>query len=309
MDIEPAKVWGRLLYALVLLLCLLRASAARELAGKGNPRNTQIEYDHRAMDAHRDDDIKEMPHQRMNAHTPSSLASSDLDPSLNVFFKVEDVKVGKLIPLYFPIKDPSTTPNILPREEVDPIPFSSSQLPYLLDFFQLPPNSPQAHAMDETLKHCEFHPLEGETKFCANSLESMLENLRAIFGLGLDLKVLTTNKLKTAIPFQNYTVLSYKQVQNPRMIGCHPMPYPYAVFYCHGQQAADTKLYLMTLRSEEGNRIEAIGVCHMNTSRWDPNHAAFKVLGIEPGSAPVCHVSPPDSLVWIPSSKGFDSVV
>ncbi|GMH02749.1 hypothetical protein Nepgr_004588 [Nepenthes gracilis] len=300
MDIGSTKPWNILIYAILILECVGQGRTARELAGEGD---IQTAY-HHGMDAHRHDRCKEMTHRHMHDHGPStSSSSSEFDPSLNIFFKVEDVKPGNVISLYFPIKDPFTTPNILPREEVESIPFSSSQLPYLLKFFQFPLHSPQANAMEETLRHCEFSPIQGETKFCATSLESMLDNLRAIFGSDVGLKVLaTTHPENTTTPFQNYTVLSSRRAGIPRMFGCHPMPYPYGVFYCHGQEG-DTELHLITLRSEEGNRItEAVGVCHMNTSYWDPHHAAFKVLGIEPGSAPVCHVFPSDNLVWVPSS-------
>ncbi|GMH13433.1 hypothetical protein Nepgr_015274 [Nepenthes gracilis] len=305
MGVGSTRPWSFLLYALILLECVFHGSFARELAGRGNPNNNRTAQDH-GMDALHDHDddgdgSKEIPHQHIHAHRQSS-SPATLDPSLHIFFKVEDIRVGKVIPLYFPIKYPSTTPNILPREEADSIPFSLARLPYLLNFFQFPQNSAQANAMEETLKHCEFPPIKGETKFCATSLESMLENLGDVFGSGVGLKVLTTTQLRNStVPFQNYSALTYRDLETPRMIGCHTMPYPYAVFYCHGQKG-DTKLYLITLRNEEGDRIEAVGVCHMNTSHWDPNHAAFKVLGVGPGSAPVCHVFPPDDLVWVPSS-------
>lgn len=277
---EGGSSLGYLMIHVLLQFAIFHRSAARDLAAKGNPSNFQP----------------------IHGHTPFSSAMLH-DPSLKVFFKAENLKAGVVIPLYFPIKDPLKTPNLLPQEEADSIPFSSSQLPYLLDFFGLHPHSVQANSMKQTLKHCEFPPLEGETKFCAASLESMLENLRAIFGQGVDFKVLTTTYIEnSSIPLKNYTILSPKQVEVQKMMGCHTLPYPYAVFYCHGQKG-DTKIYLIKLRDEQGQIIEAVGVCHMDTSHWDPNHIAFQVLGVKPGEAPICHVFPSDNMVWIPISQ------
>ncbi|GAB2291246.1 hypothetical protein Dimus_025502 [Dionaea muscipula] len=323
---EAGSTFCFLIHALLLLL-LLQCERLPQGSG-GGKAETRRHHDH----MHDDDD------------EPAAAGAA----SLKVFFKVEDLKMGRVIELYFPIKKPSTTPNLLPREEADRIPFSSSQLPYLLDLFGFDPQSDQAKAVQGTLYHCEFPPLDGETKFCATSLESMLDNLRDIFGQLAALQVLTTtttyinninvdNQLllnsssddDDIIPssssrlqqqeyhmqddqLQNYTILSTKRVQVTRMLGCHILPYPYAVFYCHGQRG-DTHIYVVTLRNistrrrrrrrRRGQIIEAVGVCHMDTSHWDPNHIAFKVLGAKPGtSAPICHVFPPDNMVWIPKS-------
>lgn len=133
------------------------------------------------------------------------------DPSLQVFFTVEDLEIGKTMPIYFPEKpDPSKTPQLLPREEAESIPFSSSHLSSLLDYFSFPEGSPQAKAMEYTLKQCELEPIEGEVKFCATSLEVMLDRTRHILGPGTESQALTTTYLSmknTADPLQNYTVL------------------------------------------------------------------------------------------------------
>lgn len=78
------------------------------------------------------------------------------------------------------------------------------------------------------------------------------------------------------------------------------MPYPYAVFYCHSQLLSENKLFQVSLGGPDGERVEAVAVCHMDTSRWDRDHVSFTVLGIEPGSSPVCHFFPVDSIVWVP---------
>ncbi|KAL2477168.1 hypothetical protein Fot_46182 [Forsythia ovata] len=224
-----------------------------------------------------------------------------LDPELNVFFYINELKVGKKMPIYFPIKDPSTSPPLLSREESDSIPFSLEKLPYILQLFSFPEGSKQAKAMKNTLRHCEFPPLEGETKFCSTSLEFMLDSVRSIFGFKSKFNVLTTNHLTKSIALlQNYTILEVpKEVLARKIVACHTLPYPYTVLYCHSQES-DNKLFKVSLVGEDGGRVEAAAICHMDTSNWDPEHVSFRVLKTRPGASPVCHFFPADNLIWIP---------
>ncbi|KAL2928540.1 BURP domain protein USPL1 [Bienertia sinuspersici] len=294
-------------FLLFFLLLSIHGNLGREIAKEAEKK---IETTHEKVDdhdhlclnhAHHHGCYEEMNrnvHQHVHAHT-----SSYMDLSWNIFFHIDDLKVGKKIPLYFPIKNSSITPHIIPKKEANSIPFSSTQLPKILEFFSFPQNSPQAKAIQNTLLHCELPPLKGETKFCATSLESMLDNLSQIFGLGNNFKVLTTTQMKKTMPYlQNYTILEDpKEISAPKIIGCHPVPYPYAVYYCHGQ-VSDNKLFMISLESEMDKlRVEAVAMCHMDTSQWDPHHIAFSMLGFEPGTSPVCHVFPQDNLVWVSS--------
>ncbi|OWM89185.1 hypothetical protein CDL15_Pgr010471 [Punica granatum] len=228
-----------------------------------------------------------------------------MKPSFHVFFTLEDLKIGKTMPLYFPRKpDPLKTHQLLSREESESIPFSSSELPHLLDYFSFSECSPQAKAMEYTIEQCELQPIKGEVKYCATSLEAMFDYAQQILGPRTKSRVLTTTYLsmkKTAAPLQNYTILKApKQVAAPRMVGCHPMPYPYVVFYCHSTLQSENKLFQVSLGGPDGQRVEAVAVCHMDTSQWDPNQVSFRALNIEPGSSPVCHFFPVDSLIWVP---------
>ncbi|EEF43287.1 Dehydration-responsive protein RD22 precursor, putative [Ricinus communis] len=224
-----------------------------------------------------------------------------MDPSLNVFFTINDLKIGKTIPIYFPNKDPSTSPHLLSREETSSIPFSLSQLPYLLELFSFSEDSQQAKGMEYTLRQCEVEPIEGETKTCATSLESVLDFVRSTFGLDTQFKVLTTNYVTNPIKqLQNYTILEEpKEILATKTIGCHIMPYPFVVYYCHSREGGN-RLFEMLLGGENGERIQAAGICHMDTSQWDKDHVAFHLLKFKPGSSPVCHFFQADSIVWVP---------
>ncbi|GMN37424.1 hypothetical protein TIFTF001_006799 [Ficus carica] len=217
------------------------------------------------------------------------------------FFTPEDLYAGKIMPLYFPIKEHSS--RFLPREVAESIPFSTSQLPNLLQLFSIPQGSPEAKEMEQTLGDCELKPIDGEIKLCATSLESMVEFVRSMIGSRVNFNLLSTTHPTMATELtQNYTVSEApKEVIAPKMVFCHPEPYPYAVFFCHFF-GTETKVFQVALRGESGDDVEAMAVCHMDTSDWDPNHVLFSLLGVKPGaSSPVCHFLPKNHLVWIPS--------
>lgn len=293
---------SRLFCVLVLVLQYGYKGSAREIT-KEHWNNVDKEVYHLHQPT---DDIHDQNVMHVHDHHPSS-HMDHMDPSLNVFFTVNDLFLGKNMPIYFSTKDPSTTPHLLPREEVDSIPFSSSELPYLLKFFSFSENSPQAKAMEYTLKQCELENISGERKFCATSLESMLDSIRTILGLDTRFKVLTTTVhfSKPTTLLQNYSILEVPvEIKTPKMVACHTMPYPYAVFYCHSRESGN-KLFKVALGGENGDKVEAVAVCHMDTSQWDSDHVAFRVLRTRPGVSPVCHFFPADNLVWVSSPSVF----
>ncbi|XP_062095247.1 BURP domain-containing protein BNM2A-like [Humulus lupulus] len=240
--------------------------------------------------------------QHFQAH--DHLSHMEMDPNLMIFFTPNDLKVGKTMPVYFPKIDPSIIPpRLLPLDESSSIPFSLKQLPFLLNRFSFSQHSPQGRAVEDTLKQCESRSINGETKMCATSLESMLDFACGAFGLEDDISVVTTTHLTNlSVSLQNYTILEVPKEILPhkkKMVACHTMPYPYAVYYCHYQDS-ENKVYKILLGGENGDKVEAIAVCHMDTSQWSRNHVSFRVLRIEPGTLPVCHFFPSENLVWIP---------
>lgn len=136
------------------------------------------------------------------------------DPSVMVFFTLKDLKIGKRMPVHFPKRDPSKSPKLWPREEADSVPFSLNHLPHLLKLFSLSANSPQATAMEDTLKECESKPIKGEVKFCATSLESMLDFTQRMLGPGSDIQVMQDEKTNNF----NYFVMLYTIWDNYRLI-------------------------------------------------------------------------------------------
>ncbi|TKY67548.1 BURP domain-containing protein 3 [Spatholobus suberectus] len=284
--------------ALLSVLCFNR-SRARELVGTEN----------KFFEAKATSDDHQTAHtEHTHAHTHHV---DHIDPSVMVFFTFKDLTVGKTMPIYFPKRDPATSPKLWPREEADSLPFSLNQLPNLLKFFSLSPDSPQAKAMEDTLSECESKPIKGEVKFCATSLESMLDFTQTILGFTSDLQVLaTSHQTKSSVTFQNYTILeNIIEIPAPKMVACHTMPYPYAVFYCHSQES-ENRIYRVSLAGENGDRVEAMVVCHMDTSHWGHGHVSFQVLKVKLGVSSVCHFFPADNLIWVPKLQphGFSTM-
>nr|GEW40335.1 hypothetical protein [Tanacetum cinerariifolium] len=249
-----------------------------------------------------DDHIPQSGHGHGHGHHSSSSANPK-DPQLMVFYMLPDLKVGKVMPIHFPNRHLSPS-QLLSKQEADNIPFSLTEFPNLLRLFSFRQGSPQAIAMENTLEECEVKPIKGETKFCATSMESVHEFARDIFGFDTQFKTMNTTHLKNPPSglLQNYKVIEISQnIPSPKLVACHTMPYPYAVFYCHSQES-ENKVLMVSLEGEDGDMVEALSVCHMDTSHWSRNHVSFGVLGVEPGMTSVCHFFPSDHFVFIPSS-------
>ncbi|XP_074294532.1 BURP domain protein USPL1-like [Silene latifolia] len=232
---------------------------------------------------------------------PPSVAADHVDHPQLVFFTFKDLHPGNIIPIYQLAINPSTSPRFLPREIADLIPFSLSKLPFILDVFGWPRDSPEAKTIETTLKQCETPPLKGETKYCATSLESMLSFVHKTFGT-MKYKPLSTQQAvaQSGNYLQNYTVLEApRRVYAPKMIACHTTRYPYLVYICH-YFVGDNQVFKVKLRSEEtGSEMEAVATCHMDTSEWSPDQPFLKAYGIKPGTIPVCHFFPTDNVVWV----------
>ncbi|KAJ6697575.1 hypothetical protein OIU85_003902 [Salix viminalis] len=159
-------------------------------------------------------------------------------------------------------------------------------------YFALEVNSKEAQIIREEIGGCEEPNMEGEEKYCATSLASLIDfNVER---LGQNIRVLSTEAGK----MQEYTVSARTRlIGDDKAAACHKMRYPYAVHYCH--VIADTEIDEVPLVGADGAKVKAVTVCHLNTSAWSPDHMAFQALKIKPGPA-VCHFLNSDTLVWVP---------
>lgn len=232
-------------------------------------------------------------------------------------FTIDELRgfnVGKKLAIFLPIRNHSLyPPNFLPKQIADSIPFSLSQASTILQLFSVSPDSPKGKAVLDTLNSCELKSDQFATKICATSLESMFDFLRKSFGSTGDvddLKYITTNHptLKTPI-LQNYTVLEPpREIQSGKKAGCHHMPYlNYAVYFCHYDSSTETKAFKLRLVGDSsGDEVDALVVCHMDTSGWSPNHVAFRMLGMKHGNS-VCHLFRQGDIIWIQFSTSSSS--
>ncbi|CAO2184108.1 unnamed protein product [Urochloa humidicola] len=218
-----------------------------------------------------------------------------------VFFHEEAVRAGARLHFHFPAAAQAAL-GLLPRTVADAIPFASPSLPSVLALLGVSPGSAQAAAMAETLRACELPPLAGEAKFCAASLEALVEHAAAALGTR-DVKAVTSTLPRAGAPPQAYTVHSVRRVDGggASFVACHDEPYPYTVYRCHGTGPA--RAYMVEMEGARGGGITVATVCHTDTSRWNPEHVSFRLLDTKPGGSPVCHLMPYGHIIWAKNVK------
>lgn len=218
-----------------------------------------------------------------------------LDSKMAVFFHEDALRVGQSLPFRFPAA--VTAPlGVLPRHVADAIPFSSSALPGVLAQFNVAEGSAQAAKMEETLGMCEDPGLEWEAKFCATSLEALVEGAQGVLGTR-DITEMISTVPRAGSPLQAFTVRAVRPVRGScSFVGCHQKEYPYTVYMCHSTGPA--RAYKVEMEGADGDRVTLFSVCHTNTSEWDKDHVAFRLLGTKPGGPPVCHVLPSGHILW-----------
>ncbi|XP_054792345.1 BURP domain-containing protein 3-like [Prosopis cineraria] len=205
------------------------------------------------------------------------------NPNTALFFLEKDLKVGHRMNLVF--KKTSNQASSLPREVVKSIPFSSSKMAEILNEFAVKPGSINAELMKNTIKFCEESGIKGEEKYCATSLESMVDFITS--KLGRHVEALSTEVVKETKK-QEYKIMhGVKKVGGTKVLVCHKLNYVYAVFYCH--KIKNTVTYTVSLKGADGSRVKDVSVCHRDTSQWNPKHLALQMLKVKPGSVPICH--------------------
>lgn len=226
------------------------------------------------------------------------------DPSLSMFLLEKDLHSGTRVSLRLVQENnpDAQKTQFLPRGVAEKIPFSSEKLSVALQQLDVAQDSDLALAMKDTLQECESPGIKGESKYCATSLESMIDYSMSRLG-SKRVTVLATNVPKTSKSVkQEYTIMGVKYESKPgeKSVVCHSERYAYAVFYCHEVQS--TRTARVWVKGEDGSRAEAVAVCHADTSAWNPNHVAFQVLNVKPGEASLCHFIPQDHVVWLPAN-------
>ncbi|XP_039064075.1 BURP domain protein RD22-like [Hibiscus syriacus] len=211
-----------------------------------------------------------------------------------VYFFQRDLRSGKLVNLPGLIISNKTP--FLHDRVAKSIPFSSDKLPEILNHFSVKPGTRAANAMNKTIGGCERVAMKGEQRFCATSLVSFVD--LSISKLGKQVQLLSNELSKET---KNSLFIITKGMRNvgENELLCHKKKYPGAVFSCHSINK--TTLYKVPLVGKDGTKADALAVCHRDTSAWNPNHMAFRILKVKPGTQPICHFILRDTLVWVSS--------
>ncbi|KAI3986888.1 hypothetical protein MKX01_014589 [Papaver californicum] len=227
-------------------------------------------------------------------------------PGASLFFLEKDLYPGAKMNLHFVVSTPRGT-TFLSQKLAKVTPFSSNKLPEILNQFSISPKSEEVEVINETIMDCEEPAIENEEKYCANSLESLVDYGTSKFGKNVN--VLTTEIVgdegkRTQMRKQQYVVSTgIRQIVSDNLVACHSLPYLYAIFYCHETSAHTAQAHMVPLVGADGTKIKATAVCHKDTSKWDPDHVAFQVLKVKPGTVPICHFLTEDNIVWAGKNK------
>ncbi|KAF6176334.1 hypothetical protein GIB67_011123 [Kingdonia uniflora] len=138
-----------------------------------------------------------------------STSKGQLQNNLNLalFFSREDLHTNTQKDLQF-IKTTSGV-NFLPHQIAEAIPFSTNKFPQILNQFSIDPKSVEAEAMKKTLKECEAPANKGEDKYCAKSLESMIDFSTS--KMGKHVQVIWTEIDNEDSQTQKYNITSFKK--------------------------------------------------------------------------------------------------
>ncbi|KAI5355013.1 hypothetical protein L3X38_007908 [Prunus dulcis] len=220
---------------------------------------------------------------------------------LAIFFFEKDMRPGATMKFQFPRN--SNTATFLPRESAQSIPFSSNKLPEIFGHFSVKPTSEEAKTIKQTIEECEAPGLKGEEKYCATSLESMVDFSTSKLGTR-NVEAISTEILEkgATMSMHNYTTMpGLKKLAGDKVVVCHKENYPYAVFFCHAIK--QTAAYVLSLKADDGMKVKAVTICHLDTSEWDPEHLSFQILNVKPGTTPICHFISTDAIAWVPNHK------
>ncbi|GLT50696.1 hypothetical protein SLA2020_241640 [Shorea laevis] len=228
-------------------------------------------------------------------HNYELKSGSHLTSNASIFFFESDLHPGRLMKLPGFTKTQNRA-TFLPRAFADSMPFSSNKFSDILKLFSMDPKSAEARMMKQNIEDCETAAIEGEDKYCATSLESLID--LSVSRLGKKIQVLST-EVEKETKVEKFTIGKGVKNMGEKDLVCHKLKYPYAVFLCHSIDKTD--VYKVPLIGSDGTKVKAIAVCHKDTSTWNPKHLAFQVLKVKPGSVPICHFLAKETIVWVPN--------
>ncbi|XP_043697884.1 polygalacturonase non-catalytic subunit AroGP2-like [Telopea speciosissima] len=214
------------------------------------------------------------------------------------YFRESMVKEGGSIPVP-DLRDQTSYKSFLPRTLASKIPFCFARIKELKKLFAVVDESEMDEYIQVTLKICEKSPTRGEQRTCVTSAEDLIDFV--VEKLGHHVRIWSTESIEGS--YENATIGSLKLVHGnfsePPAI-CHSQPFPFQVYYCH--VLSKVKVYAVDIHARKKVN-HAIMACHYDTSTWNPNHTAFKLLGFGPGLIEICHWIIENGVVWTKDSR------
>lgn len=217
---------------------------------------------------------------------------------MNPFFFETDLHQGKIMNLKS-LKNNNPAP-ILPRKLVDSISFSSNKIEEILHHFSVDKDSEDGKMIKKTVQLCEQPAADGEIRYCATSLESIIDFTSSHLGTNNILAIHTEVEKETPEE-QTYIIQKVKEKANGKCVICHKVPYPYAVHFCH--DVGSTRAFRVSMVGADGTKVNAVSVCHEDTASMNPKALVFQLLNIKPGDKPICHFILDDQIALFPSQN------
>jgi hypothetical protein len=229
----------------------------------------------------------------------------------NTVFLEEALTPGSTIKPYIRPSAVSGGAPLLRRDVADSIPMSTENFTDIVAMFA-PVSHHMARDIWSTIDICEhLRPVKDEKKTCVTSVESMVEFAASVVAKGNTggLRAFSSPDVPAeGVAWQNmYKVAAAQRITEAAgdTVTCHNMKFPVAAYMCHAVNP--TRVYTVTLESEHvagtgevGQRMEALAVCHLDTSQFG---AMNMPENVKPGDAPLCHFISRDSVLWAPAAE------
>ncbi|XBI45026.1 hypothetical protein VPH35_109584 [Triticum aestivum] len=172
-------------------------------------------------------------------------------------------------------------------------PLESKHLRTILAHFKIHHGSMKAKQVAETLESCGKLDDKEEPHMCFTSREAMARfATKALGAIGARAAVTRIHGHET--PNSMYAVAQIAQLSS-NVVPCHPMDFPYEVFYCHRPKEVQALRVQLKGLKDGMPRVTATAMCHMNTSDWDGQY--FELLGGERGET-ICHYMPTNYIMF-----------
>ncbi|XP_050218786.1 BURP domain protein RD22-like [Mercurialis annua] len=247
------------------------------------------------------DDFEENPQQRIDYKIayPGIKTTFDSNVITNNTTTTIFFLHNNLLPenkFYLNFRKANNSSNFLPRKIAQNIPFSTEKYPEIFEYFSIESTSKEAQMIKHAIEQCEAPKMKGEEKYCATSLESLVDFVVSKYGKNV---LALANDVEEEYKNQNYTISHGIRKMSDYQIVCHKQIYLYAVFYCH--VTTGTQAYMVPMVGDDGSKAKAVVICHSDTSSWNPQHLAFQVLKVKPGGSSICHFLSSDTIVLIPN--------